>query len=156
MARHASGLSQWICLTHPEDLQAPSLTANLRYGMAKVVVAMDSWEQDFSVEDEQIARMIFGAGCKNPYPDELHDFVEDWLDTIAVTYLRARRQACVLLPAIPQLALLLDQIMLSRLRDLRAAAQDVYTNPPYYTADRWPQAYLPPIERMIKWAFTVY
>jgi len=63
-----------------------------------------------NAHEEQIVREIFGVGCKDPYPDELQDAVADWLDSAAMTYLKARRNAAVLVPLVSQLALLLVRI----------------------------------------------
>ena len=110
-------------------------------------------ELGLSEHEWEIVNRIFGAGRKNPWSDALVDSMLDWTDSVAIEYLKAKRNPNVLKKLVPQLVPLLDRIILNRVESAREAAQNVHESPPYLTADRWPQEELPVISRVVAWAF---
>jgi hypothetical protein len=110
-------------------------------------------ELGLSEQEWKIFTRVFGSGRKHPWSDALLDSMMDWTDSIVIEYLKAKRNPEVLKDLMPQLAPLLDRIILDRVEGLRAAAENIHENPPYFTADRWPREELSVISRVVAWAF---
>lgn len=104
-------------------------------------------------EDYEIVDRVFGAGKAHPWSDQLIDEIMDWMDSAALSYLKTKRDFATLEPFIPQFRAFLDRIILERFEALRSAARDVHENPPYLTADRWPQTALSIVRAVVEWAF---
>ena len=104
-------------------------------------------------EEQEIVDRIFGAGKAHPWSDELVDQIMDWMDGVALSYLKNKRDVTALGSVIPQFKAFLDRIVLERFETLRSADRVVHEHPPYYTADRWPASEFSVIRTVVRWAF---
>lgn len=103
--------------------------------------------------EQAVVDRVFGAGKSQPWSDELADQVMEWMGSVALFYLKAKRDASILEPSIGELSKLLDKIILERFESLQSAAVDVHEDPPYHTDDRWPTVEFRIAKMVIDWAF---
>ncbi len=104
-------------------------------------------------DEQTIVDRVFGAGKAQPWSDELADQIMEWMGSVALIYLKAKRDASILEPYVGELSTLLDKVILERFESLRSAALDVHEDPPYHTDDRWPTVEFPVAKTVIDWAF---
>lgn len=104
-------------------------------------------------EDDEVVTRVFGAGKSHPWSDQLTDEIMDWMDSAALSYLKAKRDSKALDRLTSQFSEFLDRIILERFEGLNFAAREIHENPPYHTADRWPRTELSIIRTVVEWAF---